>query len=78
MRRHEQGASRISQRLAWLGALRADMTPGRAAAVFSMMTSPTSWRQLTQGAGWSYDEGELWLAASLGQLLLNKAANASA
>jgi AcrR family transcriptional regulator len=78
MRRHEQGASRISQRLAGLGALRADMTPGRAAAVFSMMTSPASWRQLTQDAGWSYDEGELWLAASLGQLLLNKAANASA
>ncbi|HXW78975.1 MAG TPA: helix-turn-helix domain-containing protein [Acidimicrobiales bacterium] len=83
MRRHEQGASRISQRLAGLGALRADMTPERAAAVFSMMTSPASWRQLTQDAGWSYDEGELWLAASLGQLLLNptapnKAANASA
>jgi AcrR family transcriptional regulator len=72
MRRHEQGASGISQRLAGLAALRADLSPGRAAAIFSMMTSPTSWRQLTQDAGWTYDEGELWLAASLGQLLLEQ------
>ncbi|HXW82455.1 MAG TPA: hypothetical protein VEJ84_23355 [Acidimicrobiales bacterium] len=28
--------------------------------------------QLTQDAGWTYDEGELWLAASLGQLLLEQ------
>jgi AcrR family transcriptional regulator len=77
MRRHQQGANGISERLAGLRALRADITPQRAAAVFSVMTSPTSWRQLTQDAGWSYDEGELWLAASLGQLLLKKAANRS-
>jgi AcrR family transcriptional regulator len=70
MRRHERGASGISQRLAGLGALRADVSPGRATAVFSMMTSPTSWRQLTEGAGWSFDESETWLATSLGQLLL--------
>jgi AcrR family transcriptional regulator len=71
MRRHQQGASGVSKRLAGLGALRGDLTPRRAAAVFSMMTSPTSWRQLTADAGWTYDEGEAWLAASLGQLLLS-------
>ncbi len=71
MRRHQQGASGISQRLAALGALRADMTAERAATAFSMMTSPASWRQLTRDAGWSFDEGETWLATSLAQLLLN-------
>jgi AcrR family transcriptional regulator len=70
MRRHERGASAIAQRLAALGALRADTTPERAAAVLSMMTSPASWRQLTQRAGWTFDESEAWLTASLAQLLL--------
>lgn len=70
MRRHERGASAIAQRLAALGALRADTTPERAAAVFSMMTSPASWRQLTQRAGWTFDDSEAWLTTSLAQLLL--------
>jgi AcrR family transcriptional regulator len=70
MRRHSQGARGLAQRLAGLGALRADVTPERAAAAFSMMTSPTSWRELTEGAGWTFDEGEAWLANSLGELLL--------
>jgi AcrR family transcriptional regulator len=72
MRRHEQGASRLGQRLAALGALRAGTTPERAGAAFSMMTSPSSWRQLTDGAGWSFDEAEGWLVASLTQLLLEQ------
>jgi hypothetical protein len=46
------------------------MTPEHAAAVFSMMTSNASWRQLTQSAHWSFDEGEAWLTQSLRQLLL--------
>jgi hypothetical protein len=46
------------------------MTPERAATVFSMMTSPSSWRQLTQSAGWTFDDGEAWLADSVTQLLL--------
>jgi AcrR family transcriptional regulator len=70
MRRHEQGASEIAQRLAELGGLRAGTTPERAAAMFSMMTSPASWRQLTRGSGWTFAEGEAWLASSLAQLLL--------
>lgn len=73
MRRHEIGASEIARRLEALGVLRADTTPERAAAVLSMMTSPASWRQLTQRAGWTFDEGEAWLTASLAQLLLEPA-----
>ena len=70
MRRHESGGSALAQRLETLGALRAGTTPERAAAVFSMMTSPASWLQLTQRAGWTFDESEAWLTASLTQLLL--------
>lgn len=71
-RRHEQAASRYARRLAVLDALRADLTPERAAAVYAMMTSPGSWRQLTQGAGWTFEEAEAWLAESLTQLLLER------
>jgi AcrR family transcriptional regulator len=72
MRRHEHGAGRLAQRLAALGALRAGTTPERASAVFSMMTSPASWRQLTHRAGWTFDEAEAWLTPSLTQLLLKR------
>jgi len=70
MRRHESGVRAMTQRLGAVGALRAGTTPERAAAVFSMMTSPPSWQQLTQRAGWTFDESEAWLTASLTQLLL--------
>ena len=70
MRRHESGATAIAQRLKALGVLRTGTTPERAAAAFSMMTSPASWRQLTQRAGWTFDDSEAWLTASLAQLLL--------
>jgi AcrR family transcriptional regulator len=72
MRRHENGASRLAQRLAELGALQPGTTPERATTVLSMMTSPANWRQLTQDAGWTFDEAEAWLSASLGQLLLEQ------
>jgi AcrR family transcriptional regulator len=72
IRRHEQGALAMAERLGALDALRDDMTPAQAAAAFSMMTSPASWSQLTQSAGWTFDEGEAWLTASLNQLLLKR------
>ena len=72
MRRHQQGASQIAQWLADMGALAADTTPERAGVAFSMMTSAASWRQLTLGAGWSFDQAEAWLAESLTQLLLGR------
>jgi AcrR family transcriptional regulator len=70
MRRHEQGAIAVGRQLGSLGALAAGMKPERAATVFSMMTSPASWRQLTQSAGWTFDDGETWLTDSISKLLL--------
>jgi AcrR family transcriptional regulator len=69
MRRHEQGATSLCHRLSSLGALAVGMTPERATTVFSMMTSPASWRQLTQSAGWTFDDGEAWLTDSISKLL---------
>lgn len=70
MRRHEQGAISVGRQLGSLGAFAVEMTPERAATVFSMMTSPASWRQLTQSAGWTFDDGEAWLTDSITKLLL--------
>jgi len=70
MRRHDQGARQGARRLAELGALAPGITPKRAAAVLTLMVSPASWRQLTQGSGWSFDEAQTWLTASLIRLLL--------
>jgi AcrR family transcriptional regulator len=70
MRRHEQGAAFLGRQLDSLGALSVEMTPERAATAFSMMTSPASWRQLTQGSGWTFDDGEAWLTDSIAKLLL--------
>jgi AcrR family transcriptional regulator len=70
MRRHEQGAAVLARQMGALGVLRTDLTPERAAGVFALMTSPATWRQLTQRTGWTFDESEQWLVASLSQLLL--------
>jgi len=77
MRRHESGIARMTQRLGAQGALRAGTTPEQAASAFAMMTSPPSWQQLTQRAGWTFDQSEAWLTASLTQLLLEPAPNRS-
>jgi AcrR family transcriptional regulator len=70
MRRHRQGADGIANRLGSLGALRTGMNTQHAGTVFAVMTSPANWQQLTQSAGWSFDEAEAWLTDSLSQLLL--------
>ena len=70
MRRHEQGATALGRQLGALGALAVEMTAERAATAFSMMTSPASWRQLTQSAGWTFEDGEAWLTDSITKLLL--------
>jgi AcrR family transcriptional regulator len=77
MRRHESGIAALTQRLETQGALRAGTTPEQATAAFAMMTSPPSWQQLTQRAGWTFDQSEAWLTASLTQLLLEPAPNRS-
>jgi AcrR family transcriptional regulator len=70
MRRHQQGATGLGLQLAGLGALAPGTSPEQAASVFSMMTSPASWRQLTHDAGWSFDDAQDWLTGSLTKLLL--------
>ncbi|MBV9600686.1 MAG: TetR/AcrR family transcriptional regulator [Chloroflexi bacterium] len=72
MRRHAQGAATAAARLSSLRALQPQSTPERAAAVMAVMTAPATWRQLTQEAGWTFDETEAWLTASLATLLLKR------
>jgi AcrR family transcriptional regulator len=73
MRRHRQGAEGLGQRLAGLGVLRPGTSAAQATAAFALMTAPSSWLQLTEDAGWSYDEAESWLVMSLTRLLLARA-----
>jgi AcrR family transcriptional regulator len=73
MRRHQDGAELLGRRLADLGALPSGITAEQAATTFALMTSPASWRQLTEDAGWSFDRAESWLVESLARLLLDRA-----
>ena len=70
MRRHRDGAEMLGRRLARLEALLPGVTTEQAVTTFAVMTSPESWRQLTQEHGWSYDQAESWLVSSLSTLLL--------
>lgn len=72
MRRHREGAEGLGQRLAGLGALRPGTSADQAAMAFALMTAPSSWLQLTEDGGWSWDEAESWLATSLSRLLLRR------
>jgi AcrR family transcriptional regulator len=69
LRRHRRGVMALTRRLAELDALAPAMTAEQAATAFAMMTSPASWIQLTAD-GWTFDEAEEWIAASLSTLLL--------
>jgi AcrR family transcriptional regulator len=70
MRRHQQGATTLGERLAALGALPQGSSADQAATAFAVMTSPASWRQLTHDAGWSFDQAQDWLTRSLATLIL--------
>jgi AcrR family transcriptional regulator len=61
MDRHRAGARATVGRLAALGALRADLTRGRAAAVLAGLTAPRVWTSMVGEFGWNYDETEAWL-----------------
>src|SRR6266849_6241292 len=47
--------------------LRSDLSPARAAALFYTLTQPTIYQDLVGGDGWSPEEYEVWLAATLQQ-----------
>lgn len=70
MTRHQQGAAGLAAGLAALGAVPVGPAQQKAATAIALMTSPASWRQLTEGAGWTFDAAEEWLARSLIQLVL--------
>jgi hypothetical protein len=70
LERHRQGARRTAARLGRLGHLREGMAPERAGDILALLTSPQTYAQLTRDYGWSFDECEQWLAATLGDLLL--------
>jgi AcrR family transcriptional regulator len=70
MRRHEKGMEELAGRLASMNALQPGTEPGHAADILAMLTAPANWRQLTQDAGWTFDEAEAWLTESLTKLLL--------
>jgi hypothetical protein len=57
-------------RLEAMGALAAGTDGAGAAAVLSMMTSPAAYASLGDESGWTLDECERWLTASLQTLLL--------
>lgn len=66
------GAAAVAGRLAQPGASTDGTTPERAADVLGLLTAPASWRQLTSGSGWSFDDNEAWINDSLASLLLKR------
>jgi AcrR family transcriptional regulator len=53
------------------GQLRPDLSPARAVALFYALTQPTIYQELVAVDGWSPEEYEVWLAATLQQQLLS-------
>lgn len=51
--------------------LRPDLSPARAVALFYALTQPTIYQELVAIDGWSPEEYEVWLAATLQQQLLS-------
>ena len=70
MARHRAGAQTTVHRLAALGGLRADLAPDRATAILASLTEPSVYRTLTRTHGWSFDETEQWLLATVSSQIL--------
>lgn len=78
MQRHRAGVTGLCHGLAAAGALASGVSVDRAAGALAMMTAPASWHQLTQDAGWTFDDAESWLTSSLVTLLLRSKAGGAA
>jgi hypothetical protein len=65
------GAARVVDDLAAAGALRHGLDPGRARDILWTLISPEVCRLLVDGRGWSLDEWQQWLAATLADALLD-------
>ena len=70
MERHRAGAAATVERLASLGKLRETVGRPEAAAIVAALCAPTVYATLTQEHGWSFDECETWLNATLRRQLL--------
>jgi AcrR family transcriptional regulator len=73
-RRMREGVERMCRRLEALGALRAGLTPGRAADQMAALFVAEIYEELTSPrSGWSADEYEVWLRDRLRDVLLDPA-----
>jgi AcrR family transcriptional regulator len=71
---HRDGEYAIAGALAQMGGLRAGISVERAGAVITVLASSASIDQLVLEHGWTYDEVETWLVATLTELLLEPSA----
>ena len=71
MRRHRAGLAELCAGLGARNVLAPGMTVESATETLVLMTAPSSWRELTEEAGWSFDEAEAFLVRSLTTLILD-------
>ena len=69
-RRHREGCRRAAQRLDALGALRDRVSVSEASAIMATLTWHPIYAELTGEHGWSFDDCERWLKATLETALL--------
>jgi AcrR family transcriptional regulator len=69
-RRHRDGTRRLVLEMAAKGVLRSDLPVERAADILGFMTATPMYRQLVDDYGWTLDECEAWLTATVTELLL--------
>ena len=69
-RRHRDGARLAVSRIADLGGLRADLAPGRAAALIAIATTHEAWRELRHAYGLSWDDAEALVCDMLSRAAL--------
>jgi AcrR family transcriptional regulator len=64
-RRHRDGAGRVAQRLAAIGALRDGLSADDAGTLISVLTARHAFIELVAGRGWSFDEAANWIEEQL-------------
>lgn len=68
--RHIQGSCNTAELLEQLGGLRPGLPAERAAAMLGTLTLPVVWATLTRDYGWTFDDAEAWIRATLQAQLL--------
>lgn len=67
---HRVGSARLARRLRALHALRPGVSLAEASAVIGLLTDGSTYRQLVERNGWTFDRAEAWVAATLRTLML--------